>query len=90
MVEQLREKGEGIEEHPEEEGNPVLAIGFYIAAVVLVIGAMLTLNGLFGSPDNSKSLGINVNLWWGLFMVFVGSVAFGLSHASRARAYCAS
>jgi hypothetical protein len=32
-----------------------------------------------------KALGININLWWGLFMVFFGCVVLGMSFASPRR-----
>ena len=38
-----------------------------------VFGLILTGVGLFGNPDLQKSLGINMNLWWGLVLL-----AFGL------------
>jgi len=63
-----------------------LAIGFYIAAVVLIFGTILVLYGLLGpASQTQKSLGINLNLWWGLFMVTFGCVALGLSWASPRR-----
>ncbi len=63
-----------------------LAIGFYIAAVVLIFGTILVLYGILGpSSQTQKSLGINLNLWWGLFMVAFGCVVLGLSWASPRR-----
>jgi len=37
-----------------------------------VFGLILTGVGLFGNPDLQKSLGINMNLWWGLVLVVFG------------------
>jgi len=50
-----------------------------------IFGAMLTLYGL-GSGDAiyARSLGINVNLWWGLVLLAFGLVMLAL--VSRARA----
>ena len=54
-------------------GSHTMAIGYYIAAIILIIGAMLVAYGLFGPADQiDKSLGFNLNLWWGLFMVLFG------------------
>jgi hypothetical protein len=74
------------EEAPQSGGGHALAIGFYVAALVLIIGTALVLYGLLGSSDQEyKSLGININLWWGLFMVFFGCVVLGMSFASPRR-----
>jgi hypothetical protein len=37
-----------------------------------VFGLILTGVGLFGNADLQKSLGINMNLWWGLVLVVFG------------------
>jgi len=38
-----------------------------------VFGLMLVGVGMFGGPDlAAKSLGINMNLWWGLVMAIFG------------------
>jgi hypothetical protein len=72
---------------PEHSGTShALAIGFYIAAVVLIFGTVLVLYGLLGpATQTEKSLGININLWWGLFMVAFGCVVLGMSWASPRR-----
>lgn len=72
---------------PEHSGTShALAIGFYIAAVILIFGTVLVLYGLLGpSEQTQKSLGININLWWGLFMVAFGCVVLGASWASPRR-----
>ena len=81
-----REYGEE-ERVPEHSGTShALAIGFYIAALVLIIGTILVLYGLLGpTAQMGKSLGININLWWGLVMVVVGCVILGMSLASPRR-----
>jgi hypothetical protein len=74
------------EEHMQSGGGHALAIGFYVAALVLIIGTSLVLYGLLGpAAQEYKALGININLWWGLFMVFFGCVVLGLSFASPRR-----
>ena len=84
------ENQQGVEEKVEEiqstGGGHALAIGFYIAAVVLLFGTILVLYGILGPAEQTqKSLGININLWWGLFMVAFGCVTLGLSYASPRR-----
>ena len=42
-----------------------------------LLGAILAIYGLFTGSDkaaNERSLGINVNLWWGLFILAFGVV----------------
>lgn len=55
-----------------------------VGLIFAIFGVILVAEGLFGGPDLvSKSLGINMNLWWGLFQL-----CFGLSmlfFAVRAR-----
>lgn len=67
--------------------NHSIAIGFYIAAIVLIFGATLVLAGLISPGQQADGdLGFNVNLWWGLLMVVSGCVILGLSLASPRRA----
>lgn len=52
-----------------------------IGLMFAIFGAMLTVYGLMSDPAiYSKSLGINVNLWWGLVLLAFGLVmlAFAL------------
>ena len=77
---------EKAEEVSQAGGGHALAIGFYVAALVLIIGTALVLYGLLGpAVQEQKALGININLWWGLFMVFFGCVVLGMSFASPRR-----
>jgi uncharacterized membrane protein YeiB len=77
---------EKVEEIQSTGGGHSLAIGFYIAAIVLIFGTILVLYGLLGpAAQTQKSLGINVNLWWGLFMIAFGCVVLGMSLASPRR-----
>ena len=72
---------------PEHSGtNHSLAIGFYIAALVLLFGATLVLVGLIspGQPVEGD-IGFNINLWWGLVMVVSGLVILGMTLASPRR-----
>ena len=52
-----------------------------IGLMFSIIGALLTVFGLASDPAiYQRSLGINVNLWWGLVMI-----AFGLVFLMLAR-----
>ena len=63
-----------------------MAIGFYIAAIVLIFGVTLVLAGILAPGQQTEGdLGINVNLWWGLVMVVSGCVILGLTLASPRR-----
>lgn len=78
--------GDKVEEIQSTGGGHSLAIGFYVAAIVLIFGTILVLYGLLGpAAQMQKSLGININLWWGLFMIVFGCVVLGMSLASPRR-----
>ena len=72
---------------PEHSGtNHSMAIGFYIAAIVLVFGVTIALAGILTPGQQTEGdLGFNVNLWWGLVMVVSGCVILGLTLASPRR-----
>ena len=72
---------------PEHSGtNHSMAIGFYIAAIVLLFGVTLVLTGMLTSGQQTEGdLGLNVNLWWGLVMVVSGCVILGMTLASPRR-----
>ncbi|MCA1847392.1 MAG: hypothetical protein LC704_00135 [Actinobacteria bacterium] len=85
----MSEQREYLEEErvPEHSGtNHSMAIGFYIAAIVLIFGVTLVLAGILSSGQQVEgNLGFNLNLWWGLVMVVSGCVILGLSLASPRR-----
>ena len=55
-----------------------------IGLMFAIFGALLTVWGLVSPRDiYGRSLGINVNLWWGLFLLAFGLVM--LAFALRAR-----
>jgi len=51
-----------------------------------IIGALLVLYGLVSNKAiYAHSLGININLWWGLVLIIFGGIMLFLAHrASRA------
>src|SRR5919199_4480832 len=72
---------------PEHSGtNHSMAIGFYIAALILIYGVTMVLVGMLSAGTGTEGdLGFNVNLWWGLVMVVSGCVILGLTLASPRR-----
>jgi hypothetical protein len=58
-----------------------LDVRFPIGGMFSIIGAMLTIYGLASNPAiYEKSLGINVNLWWGLVLLVFGLVMLVLAY----------
>ena len=57
-----------------------------IGLMFAIFGAMLTVYGL-ASDDaiSDRSLGINVNLWWGLVLLAFGLVMLGFAIRARGR-----
>jgi hypothetical protein len=66
-----------------------LDIRIPIGLLFTIIGLILTGFGIFSEFAQrdiyEKSLGINVNLWWGLAMVAFGVVMLGLAWRARGR-----
>jgi len=57
-----------------------------IGLMFALFGAMLTVYGLVSSDAiYDRSLGINVNLWWGLVLLAFGLVMLGLAWRGRSR-----
>ena len=90
----MTEEHRGSEQHeygeeervPEHSGtNHSMAIGFYIAALVLIYGVAIALAGILSTGQAHGHIGFNVNLWWGLVMVVSGCVILGLTFASPRR-----
>lgn len=55
-----------------------------IGLMFSILGALLALFGLASDPGiYQRSLGINVNLWWGLVLLAFGAAMLGL--VARAR-----
>jgi membrane protein implicated in regulation of membrane protease activity len=50
---------------------------FPIGILFLIFGILLVLFGSFSkAADYSRSLNLNINLWWGLVMLAFGAVMF--------------
>jgi len=60
-----------------------LDVRWAIGGMFSILGAILVVYGLVSSPAiYERSLGINVNLWWGLVLLVFGLVM--LAYAYRA------
>ena len=62
-----------------------LDIRLPIGLLFAIVGALLTLYGLLGPATGQRTLGINVNLWWGVVLLVFGVVMLALSRAARRR-----
>lgn len=70
-----------------EGGSHALSIGYYIGALILVLGVIVTLTGVFGPTRPSEAkLGFDINLWGGLVMVLFGLAALGIARLTASRA----
>lgn len=57
-----------------------LDVRFPIGGMFTIVGTMLAVYGLVSNRAMyEKSLGINVNLWWGLVLLVFGIVMFGFA-----------
>ncbi len=63
-----------------------LDVRFPIGGMFSIIGAILTIYGIVSNPAiYEKSLGINVNLWWGLVLLVFGAVMLGFAYRAHRR-----
>lgn len=64
-----------------------LDIRLPIGLMFTVLGGLLTAFGLFEDRETfQRSLGLNVNLWWGMVMLVFGVVMFLLGRRGTATA----
>ena len=55
-----------------------------IGLMFTIVGLLLTGFGMVSDPAiYQRSLGVNVNLWWGLVLVVFGLVMLGLARRGR-------
>jgi hypothetical protein len=63
-----------------------LDIRLPIGALFAIIGVLLTGYGLLSDRAiYSRSLGLNVNLWWGLVLILFSGIMLGLARRRRRR-----
>ena len=63
-----------------------LDIRLPIGLMFSLLGTILTVYGLFTASDKAaheRSLGININLWWGLFILAFGVVMLLLARSAK-------
>jgi len=61
-----------------------LDVRFPIGGMFSIIGAILVVYGLVSDPAiYQKSLGMNVNLWWGLALLVFGLVMLGFAFRAK-------
>ena len=64
-----------------------LDIRWPIGGLFTITGALLVIYGLVSDPAiYQKSLGINVNLWWGVVLLVFGLAMLVLAFQSRSQA----
>ena len=64
-----------------------LDIRWPIGGLFTITGALLVIYGLVSDPAiYEKSLGINVNLWWGVVLLVFGLAMLVLAYQSRSQA----
>lgn len=57
-----------------------------IGLMFAILGALLTIYGLMTPPEMyARSLGVNVNLYWGLVLLVVGATFMLLARRGAAR-----
>jgi membrane-bound ClpP family serine protease len=58
-----------------------------IGGMFAILGALLVIYGLFtnGDPMYARSLGINVNIWWGLAQLVFGVLMLFFGMRSKPR-----
>jgi hypothetical protein len=63
-----------------------LDIRLPIGALFAIIGVLLTGYGLLSDRAiYSRSLGLNVNLWWGLVLILFSGIMLGLARRRQRR-----
>ena len=63
-----------------------LDIRFPIGGMFAIIGVILTAYGMMSDAAiYDRSLGINVNLWWGLVLVAFGLAMLGFAYRAHRR-----
>jgi hypothetical protein len=58
-----------------------LDIRYPIGLLFLVVGAILAIYGMVSGPEiyAAHSLGLNINLWWGLIQIAFGALMVALA-----------
>jgi hypothetical protein len=65
-----------------------LDIRYPIGYLFLVVGAILAVYGAVGSDPSiyaAHSLGLNINLWWGIIQIVFGAIMVGLAKSGASK-----
>jgi len=63
-----------------------LDVRFPIGGMFSIVGAILVIYGVLSDPAiYQKSLGINVNLWWGLVLLMFGLIMLLFAYRTHRR-----
>lgn len=61
-----------------------LDIRWPIGALLAIVGAILLVFGLVSNPAlYERSLGLNINAWWGAVLLLVGGAMLALARRAR-------
>jgi hypothetical protein len=61
-----------------------LDIRLPLGLLFLIFGSLLLIFGLASNPEiYARSLGININFWWGIVMLLFGLALLGLAYRSH-------
>ncbi len=61
-----------------------LDVRWPIGGMFSIVGALLVIYGVVSDPAiYEKSLGINVNLWWGIVLLVFGLVMLAFAYRTR-------
>lgn len=64
-----------------------LDIRFPIGYMFSLVGVLLAIAGVTGNPEELKrSLGININLYWGLFLIVFGVIMLVMAFKAKKNA----
>ncbi len=79
----VRERIRKMEERGTTHKPGFMDIRYFIGLILAFYGFVLTVYGLIRPELREISLGLNVNLWWGLFMFGIGLIFYAISRKPR-------
>ena len=79
----VRERIKRMEERGTTHKPGFMDIRFFIGLTLSFYGFVIALYGAVRPEWSAKSLGINMNLWWGLFILAMGVFFYAVSRKPR-------
>ena len=79
----VRERIRRMEERGTTHKPGFMDIRYFIGLTLSFYGFVIALYGAARPELSAKSLGINVNLWWGLFILAMGAFFYAISRKPR-------